>query len=309
MQLDPDLFQVRETLEQAVKTLGSKAAQKELAVVLTFAPEVPTHMVCDEQRLRQVVLNLLGNAVKFTEKGSIHISVSARPLDAGNVELAVEVADTGIGIAAEQQQAIFEAFRQADGSVTRRFGGTGLGLAISARLAGLMGGKITVQSEPEKGSVFTLTVRASLPTGQDRAATLKLQVRTEAPPAGLRILLAEDNEVNRRLVELLMSRHGHQVVSVEDGRLAVEKVEQQPFDLVLMDVQMPEMDGLEATRQIRSLERAVGGRVPILALTANAMKGDENICLEAGMDGYIAKPFEAEKLLAAVKKAAAERTG
>jgi CheY-like chemotaxis protein len=298
----------RETLEQVVRTLGSKAAQRDLKMVLSIAPEVPLHLVCDEQRLRQILLNLLGNAVKFTERGSISLTATARQLGQGNIELSVEVADTGIGIAADQQQSIFEAFRQADGSVTRRFGGTGLGLAISARLAGMMGGKITVQSEPGQGSVFTLTVRASLPPAEASLKSGKAEAGGEGVPAGLRILLAEDNEVNRRLVELLMRRHGHQVVSVGDGRRAVEKVGQQSFDLVLMDVQMPEMDGLEATRQIRNLERAVGGRVPILALTANAMKGDENICLEAGMDGYVAKPFEADKLIAAIKKAAAERS-
>ena len=306
MALDEEPFSPREVAEQAVKTLASKAAEKRLALSLDIEQTVPAGLLGDGPRIRQILLNLIGNAVKFTETGSISVRVASLHAGPEAEKLVIEVADTGIGIAADQHEAIFEAFRQADGSVTRRYGGTGLGLAISARLAKLMGGGIQVRSAPGAGSTFVLTVRAGRADARRAAAPLSAAGAAPDGPTRLRILLAEDNQVNRRLVELLMRRHGHEVVSVEDGRLAVAQVRQQKFDLVLMDVQMPEMDGLEATRQIRALERAVGGRVPILALTANAMKGDQDVCIEAGMDGYIPKPFEAERLLSAVESAARE---
>ncbi len=303
MQIRPEPFLLRAPIEQAVRTLSSRAAEKGISIQTTFADGLPERIFCDEQRLRQIVLNLLGNAVKFTEKGGIQIHVSGRPMPAGDFELHISVADSGIGIADDQQRVIFEAFRQADGSVTRRYGGTGLGLAISSRLAQLMGGGIGVRSEPGKGSTFSVTVRAPF---VDAPHAVSLSDPADSPASGasgLRILLAEDNEVNRRLVELVISRHGHQVTTVSDGRKAVEKASTQQFDLVLMDVQMPDMDGLEATRQIRNLEQALGRRTPILALTANAMKGDRDICIEAGMDGYIPKPFETDQLLTAIQLA------
>jgi len=301
LQIEP--FSPREVVEQAIKTLASKAAEKRLELSLDISPDVPPTLAGDGPRIRQILLNLIGNAIKFTETGSVRVRVSSRSLTPGSDELSVEVADTGIGIAPDQHQAIFEAFRQADGSVTRKYGGTGLGLAISSRLAKMMGGGIQLRSAPGQGSTFVFTARLGRADTPDSPAPLAHSSLPAAGPSRLRILLAEDNAVNRRLVELLMRRHGHDVVSVPDGRLAVQRAENEKFDLILMDVQMPEMDGLEATRQIRSLERALGAHVPIFALTANAMKGDKDICLQAGMDGYIPKPFEADKLLSAVESA------
>jgi len=307
VEISQEPFSPRETAEQAIRTVASRASEKQLDLRLDIDAEVPAQVMGDGPRIRQVLLNLLGNAVKFTEHGSVELRVSSSWRAAGQLEMRFEVSDTGIGIAAEQQKVIFEAFRQADGSVTRRYGGTGLGLAISSRLAELMKGRIEVESEPGKGSTFRVWIEVT-ESGLARAVQqAPAAPRRSAPPSHhdrLRILLAEDNQVNRRLVEMLMSRKGHEVVSVEDGRQAVERASNEKFDLVLMDVQMPEMDGLEATRQIRALEQAVGGRVPILALTANAMKGDQDTCLQAGMDGYIAKPFEAEQLMGAVERAA-----
>lgn len=299
LSLEP--FSPRDVAEQAVRTLSSRAAEKNLNLTLDIDPSVPALLSGDGPRLRQILLNLIGNAVKFTEHGSVRVRLSAK-----GAELFVEVADTGIGIAEDQHEAIFEAFRQADGSVTRKYGGTGLGLAISARLARLMGGGIQVRSALGQGSTFLLSVLLQPAEQATPVPAHTAPAPASSPSSRLRILLAEDNEVNRRLVEVLMRRHGHEVVSVEDGRLAIQEIQKRRFDLVLMDVQMPEMDGLEATRQIRALEHALGTRTPILALTANAMKGDRDVCLEAGMDGYIAKPFEADKLLSAIQSAARE---
>jgi signal transduction histidine kinase/ligand-binding sensor domain-containing protein/ActR/RegA family two-component response regulator len=319
MEIHEEPFSPRTVVEHALAAVSSRAREKGLQLSAQVDASVPPVVAGDEQRVFQVLLNLLNNAVKFTERGGVSVKVEAEPADNGRFRLRFEVRDTGIGIPREHQQAIFEAFRQADGSITRRFGGTGLGLAISSRLAKLMGGGIRVESEPGQGSTFTLEilVGACAVTGlEPKPVAAAASVPTPAAPSGqsaparpsgrkLRILLAEDNLVNRRLVELLMNRQGHEVVSVEDGKKAVELAQREHFDVILMDVQMPEMDGLEATRQIRQLEQALGGaRRPILALTANAMRGDQEVCLNAGMDGYIAKPFEAEKLLRAVDEAA-----
>lgn len=312
MEIQQERFSPRQVVEQALSAVAPRAVEKGLHLSLDVRDSVPQAVIGDEQRVFQILLNLLNNAVKFTEQGGVGVTVESEPAGPGGHILRFHVADTGIGIPPEQQEAIFEAFRQADGSITRRFGGTGLGLAISSRLARLMGGGIRVQSEPGKGSTFTLEIVVGVCTEQGAAPAPAAIRAAEKPPAPaapdagrkLRILLAEDNLVNRRLVELLMTRQGHEVVSVEDGRKAVELAAREHFDVILMDVQMPEMDGLEATRQIRALERAVGRRSPILALTANAMRGDEEVCLNAGMDGYIPKPFEAEKLLRAVQEAA-----
>jgi CheY-like chemotaxis protein len=317
MEIHNEPFAPRQTAEHALRTVSPRAIAKGLRLSFACDPGVPEKVKGDEQRVYQILLNLLNNAVKFTEKGGVDLRLECEPAANGKLALRFQVRDTGIGIPREQQETIFEAFRQADGSITRRFGGTGLGLAISSRLARLMGGEIRVESEPGQGATFTVEILAGVCPEQETAPAPAphppvvperdvLPKPAAAPAAGrrLRILLAEDNQVNRRLVELLMSRQGHEVVSVENGRKAVELAKQEHFDLILMDVQMPDMDGLEATRQIRALERAVGGHRPILALTANAMRGDEEVCRQAGMDGYIPKPFEAEKLLRAVSEAA-----
>ncbi len=322
MEIQAEPFEPRLVAEHALQSAVSRALEKGLHLSMNCAPGVPQRVVGDEQRVFQILLNLLNNAVKFTQEGGVELRIETEPLTKTRLLMRLLVRDTGIGIPPDQQDAIFEAFRQADGSITRRFGGTGLGLAISSRLARLMGGGIRVESQPGQGSTFTVEILVGVcaepVAAQSRSASATCVLspqpvsgqpedapaRQGARPPRLRILLAEDNQVNRRLVELLMSRQGHEVVSVENGRKAVELAQRERFDVILMDVQMPDMDGLEATRQIRALERAVGRHSPILALTANAMRGDEEVCLAAGMDGYIPKPFEAEKLLRAVDTAA-----
>jgi PAS domain S-box-containing protein len=461
-------FDLRECLDGTVKTLALRAQQKGLELLCRVAPDVPDALVGDDGRLRQIVVNLVGNAIKFTDRGEVVVDVSLasrecqRPEGAppvadapGSPEVLFEVRDTGIGIPPEKQRAIFEAFAQADTSTTRNFGGSGLGLTISARLAEMMGGRIWVESEVGRGSTFRFTARfgvradaparpgpatraaeglprlAGLPVlvvddnatnrlildevlsgwgmrptladgaaaalaaleGAERAGepfalvlldsdmpgtdgfalaeqvqsrpdlagarvmmlssagrpgdttrcrelgisryllkplkqselldailavvaewsvdTGQSPVKTEAPPSslttpttrGLRVLLAEDNAVNQRLAVSLLEKQGHRVVVAANGRKALEALERLPFDVVLMDVQMPEVGGFEATAALRARERQTGGRLPVIAMTAHALKGDRERCLAAGMDGYVAKPIRAEELYRALAEA------
>jgi CheY-like chemotaxis protein len=248
--------------------------------------------------VRQVLVNLLANAVKFTERGEVVVSVAADVLPEGDYTWTFAVRDTGIGIPADRLERIFDPFTQADASTTRRYGGTGLGLAISRRLAELMGGTIGAVSTPGHGSTFTVSLRAG-------AAVAPAPDPMRAAPNGfvpassaLRILLAEDNSVNQRLVLLLLDKLGCQADVVGDGAQAVTAALEGDYDLILMDIQMPDLDGLSAARQIR--ER-LGERCPrIIALTANAMPGDRAACLSAGMDDYLAKPLQRTELARAL---------
>jgi CheY-like chemotaxis protein len=213
--------------------------------------------------------------------------------------LRFRVSDTGIGIPRDKLGSIFDPFVQADGSTTRKYGGTGLGLSITSRLVRLMGGTIAVESEVGKGSTFHFTIVCNLPDIQAVSPSALCPVPVANRPETnnhLRVLVAEDNVVNQKLALRLLEKRGHVVVVVDNGRKALEMLEREPFDLVLMDLQMPEMSGIEATTAIRRREDEIGRRVPIIALTANAMKGDRERCLEAGMDGYLAKPIQAKEL-------------
>ncbi len=313
--LGEEPFSVREVLEDAVKTLSVQASQKNLQLVLSVCPEVPLLVVGDPGRLRQVILNLVGNAVKFTEAGQVIVSASAslaseeREDLEGRVELRFEVSDTGIGIPPEKQQQIFEAFTQVDGSVTRRYGGTGLGLAIVTSLVQQMGGEIQLDSQVGAGSTFKFAIpvdiflrEEGLPS-PDAGFKLGQEPYPSYTPFGTerRVLIVEDNPVNQRVAETMLLRGGYQVTIAANGREALNAVQREVFDLVLMDIQMPEMDGLEATRQIRLLDR-IDGRLPIVAMTAHAMKGDRERCLEAGMDHYLSKPFHKRELLEVVER-------
>jgi CheY-like chemotaxis protein len=230
--------------------------------------------------------------------------VEAGDRSGDRLALRIGVRDTGIGIPPEKQDRIFGAFIQADGSTTRKFGGTGLGLAISNRLVALMGGRIAVDSAPGHGSLFHFTIELGVHAGvleDDEAAAGGPRPRAVATArTGLQVLLAEDNEVNQRVAARFLERLGHRVTLANDGREAIDLWRQQPFDLVLMDVQMPEMDGFEAVAAIREAEQATGGRTPVIALTAHAMSGDRERCLAAGMDGYLTKPVKLAQLVAAI---------
>jgi two-component system sensor histidine kinase/response regulator len=445
LELDCLTFNLRKSLGEVVKTLAVKAQQKGLEFIFDVAPGVPTNVVGDPARLRQVLVNLVGNSIKFTERGEIEVSVQTEAQSVEGTILRFGVRDTGIGIPVDKQDKIFGAFSQADSSTTRKYGGTGLGLTIAGQLVGLMGGKLRVESEAGKGSTFSFTVQfgpevAALPTklpdvfqlagvpllvvddnptnrriledslirwemiptvvegaaaaiqalqhahssgaqlplvltdahmpdidgfgliemirqdpllssarivmltsaGErgDAARCQKLGVaaylskpfdrlelrdvllhvlaRDPAKPEdalvtrhafqeqrqSLSFLVAEDNAVNQRLIARLLEKRGHSVVLVQNGREALEALEKQAFDIVLMDVQMPEMDGFEATQLIREKEKASGAHLAIIALTAHAMKGDEERCLACGMDGYVTKPINLEELLSVMENVA-----
>jgi signal transduction histidine kinase/CheY-like chemotaxis protein len=284
---------VRKILADVHMLLSTKAEKKGIRLELRVADDVPPLLLGDAVRLRQIFLNLVGNAVKFTEHGSItseiHVTASGQP--PGELLLHCAVSDTGIGIPPEKQALLFQKFIQADSSITRKFGGTGLGLAISARLVEAMGGTIRVESTPGKGSrfFFAIPTVAIAPL-----AEVASPVETEkARP--LRVLLAEDSEINRVVARSLLERAGHQVHEARDGEEALELLARERVDVVLMDLQMPVLDGLEATRRLRA-SGAPWSRVPVIALTANALKEEHDAALAAGMDGFITKPFKPAQL-------------
>ena len=442
LDLDPIPFRLRESLALTMKPLALRAHQKGLEFTCDVHPDVPEQLIADPTRLRQVIINLLGNAIKFTDRGEVGLEVGVDANEQDQLELHFRVHDSGIGIPAEKQNAIFEAFSQVDGSTTRRFGGTGLGLTISSRLVKLMGGRIWVESEPGRGSRFHFTAQAraargtaslkaaqtadlaglralvvddnatnrrilgemlrrqgivpTLAAGSTQATELVHQARESGQPLDLyiidahmpetdgfalieqigqyvsacnatiimltsggqrgdaarvrklgvaayltkpvaeselfdailaalgakaektgphslvtrhslreghqklRILLAEDNAINQTLAARLIEKRGHAVTVVGSGREALEALEKSTFDAVLMDVQMPEMDGFEATAEIRKAEKTTGAHIPIIAMTAYAMRGDRERCMSAGMDGYVSKPIQPDELLRAI---------
>jgi PAS domain S-box-containing protein len=297
LELDSISFSLHDMLGDAIRPLALQAEAKGLTFRIRVAPTIAGTLVGDPLRLRQVVTNLVGNAIKFTQQGHVHVSVRDEPFGQGRTRLHVAVLDTGIGISEDVQRAIFEPFRQADGSITRRFGGTGLGLAISKTLVEMMGGRLSLESTSGVGSTFAFS--AVFASG-DRADTPAASVLPPAPRA-LTVLVAEDNEVNQRVAVGLLARRGHCTIVVPNGHDALRAVERHPFDVVVMDVQMPGMDGLEATAAIRARERQTGGHVRIVAMTAHAMNGDRERCLASGMDGYVSKPLDRNSFLAAVE--------
>jgi len=303
-------FLLSDCLQAAAQTFASQAQEKGILLETEIDSSLPLALVGDPSRLRQVLLNLLSNSVKFTQTGKVILRACTEQTEGSFFTIRFEVEDTGPGIPEEKQGLIFEAFRQADGSTTRRYGGTGLGLAISSRLVQMMGGSIRVESTPGKGSLFSFTARFQaasirpqvLDSGADALRMLASAVEGRMRP--LRILVAEDNVVNQKVVVRLLEKQGHEVDVAVDGGQALSLVNHKHFDLILMDVQMPEIDGLEATRQIRRNEMQTGGRIPILMLTASAMAGDREKCLEAGADGYLPKPVSLERLTAAIEQVA-----
>jgi signal transduction histidine kinase/ActR/RegA family two-component response regulator len=313
-------FVLREAIDAAIKPFVLQAHQKGLELICNVAPDVPAGVIGDRTRIQQVLTNLVGNALKFTDAGHVLVSITETARTAATSHLQISISDTGIGIPADKHGAIFEAFRQADGSTTRQFGGTGLGLTISSTLVALMGGRIWVESEPGAGSTFYFTLGlpvtavpgaiAAGPAGAG-AATPALPLRSAAPAAparttaghvSQRILLVEDNIINQRVATAMLTKRGHQVTLAEDGGEAVARLEQESFDLVLMDLQMPGMSGLDATAVIRQREQKSGGHVRIIAMTARAMASDREQCLAAGMDGYLSKPIDRALLFEAVEQ-------
>ncbi|MBV1776077.1 response regulator [Burkholderiaceae bacterium DAT-1] len=294
LELDRYPFNLSETLTKCVDLMRLRANEKAIQLRLEADPTVPAWVMGDAGRLRQVLINLLGNAVKFTEAGEVVLRAAVLHTAEGETRLRFAVKDTGIGIPADKLSQIFEAFSQADGSITRRYGGTGLGLTISRRLVSMMGGSLAVQSRSGEGSEFSFDIVMPITRALEQESSRNL-----IPSRSLHILLAEDNAMNRKLALALLQGGGHRITIAVNGREAVEHYQTQRFDLVLMDMQMPEMDGLQATRNIREIEDGKG-HTPIVAMTANASPEDRRKCIESGMDEFLTKPLSIDALRALI---------
>jgi signal transduction histidine kinase/CheY-like chemotaxis protein len=308
LELEKIPFNLRELTDDLLNTMSLKSREKGLYLNCSIDPGVPETVCGDPVRLRQILLNLVNNAIKFTEKGGIEVVIeplaepSPAAAGASETHLRFAVRDTGIGIPKDRRDRLFQLFSQVDSSTTRKFGGTGLGLAISKHLAEAMGGEIGVESEPGRGSTFWFTARfetaAALPAEKKKAAA------PAAPTTPLRILLVDDNQVNLKLASRLLTRLGHpEPATATDGRRALEILARETFDLVFMDIQMPRMDGYEATRRIRAGEAGEANRrIPIVAMTAHALNSDRDRCLAAGMNDFLTKPVRLEELAGLLEK-------
>ena len=314
--VDPQPFSLFGLLDSIEKTMAVLVKEKNLDFIVDAdLKHLPEFIVADELRLRQVIINLINNAVKFTRQGSITLKVSSQETNAG-ITLSFAVIDTGIGIPREKQRVIFDSFTQGDSSTAREYGGTGLGLSISKQLVELMGGEIGLRSEPGKGSTFFFTLPVTVVSGQDIRHDTR---RVTQIARNLHILVVDDNDMNLDLAKMILEQYDHHVVLAHDGVQALEILSDEDFDLVFMDVQMPVMDGFAATGIIRKIEqgkaeiddisqqlaarlkkRLAGGHLTIIAMTANAMKGDKEKCLAAGMDSYLTKPLLSEDIIRAI---------
>ena len=315
LEIDNHPFLLSEMLDSVQMTMQVAADEKGLKLVFALADDVPVALIGDELRLQQVLLNLVNNAIKFTPHGAVTIKITAADLqqgDEGLERILFMVSDTGIGIPLEKKESIFSSFSQSDTSTARQYGGTGLGLAISKQLVGIMGGRIWLESTEGKGSTFSFDVLLR----QNKSADVGKQgqqLKAELKP--LSILVAEDNPLNQELVRLILTQAGHQIELAVDGLESLYWLTKKDFDIVLMDVQMPNMDGIDASQIIRNAElgfdnnanipvelaaklsnKLLKHHLPIVAMTANAMKGDREACLEAGMDDYLTKPFQPEQV-------------
>ncbi|NTV94120.1 MAG: response regulator [Thiobacillus sp.] len=305
LELVPCPTALRSLLEQAMRPLQANALVKGLALDVSVANAIPDQVVCDPVRLTQVLTNLVGNAIKFTDQGSVTLMANLVEERDGRVRLAFAVQDTGIGIPADQQELIFEAFRQADSSASRRHGGSGLGLSIAARLVGLMGGTIKVASAPGRGSRFSFEI--DLDKAVAAAAADPVETAAAEPArhcTGLSILVAEDNPVNQWVIRRMLDHLGHRATLAENGHAVLDLLSRDGYDAILMDIQMPELDGYQAAAAIREEEKRQGGHIPIIALTAHAHPEDARKCLAAGMDAYLAKPVESAELSEVLEKLA-----
>lgn len=290
IEIRPEASDLKATITAATRLFESQAAEKGTGLEITFDPDLPLHARFDAMRVRQCVGNLVSNAVKFTSGGEVRVHVSAAGAAGSDESVSVCVTDTGIGISKAAQDRLFSMFTQADASIERLYGGTGLGLAISMRLAKLMGGGITLQSEPGTGSSFTLTFRIErCERPMPVEASLDRVQQTTGLDRDARVLVADDNAINRRVVSLILAPLGVEIVEAENGQQALDLLGTAPFDLVLLDVHMPGLDGEATIRRLRNLDEAWRG-LPVIALTADTMDGDRERLLAMGMSGYVAKP-------------------
>jgi len=340
IELESADFDLKNLLAKTTGILKMKASEKGLVLQSYISPDVPCLLKGDPSRLLQIILNLVNNAVKFTEKGEINIRVSSeenrdpdiKSVENPQVSLSFSVTDTGIGIPKENIERLFKPFSQADASTTRKYGGTGLGLIISKKLVELMGGQISVESEPGKGTTFKFTAKfESGDKFQDAGGIFQNKLNNSpcdlhhenSIPDSFRVLMAEDNQFNQKLALILLKKIGISPDVVCNGKEAVEAVRNKKYDLVLMDIQMPEMDGIEATKRIRNYESEIRNEnlkvknqkkisdsrlsIPIIAMTANATTQDREKCFAAGMNNYLSKPVQPEELFNAVKRVLSEK--
>jgi CheY-like chemotaxis protein len=299
-----ETFRLRAFIEEALQLVRGSAEDKGLQLRCSIAGTTPDSLIGDPLRIRQVLLNVLGNAIKFTKRGGVELHIDHSRGDGRERQLQFAVLDTGIGIPAEKQGVIFDSFHQMDSSTTRQYGGTGLGLAISKRLVELMGGSMRVQSALGSGSTFHFTIacQATHARAEERSTAAQ---DSSGPRRPLQILVVDDNPVNQLIARKVLERRGHVVQLAEDGLAALRIVlEDEPPDAIVMDIQMPKMDGLQATFEIRRLKDARRSAIPILAVTAFAQNADRERCLAAGIDGYMTKPFNAAGLCAEIERLA-----
>jgi signal transduction histidine kinase/CheY-like chemotaxis protein/HPt (histidine-containing phosphotransfer) domain-containing protein len=322
MELDAIVYDLREKIQEISTTIGMQAKKKKLRFSCNISDDVPQLLVGDPMRMGQIIANLLANAVKFTDKGSVKLSVGTESRSEYEVGLIFSVTDTGIGIPEDKRLRIFESFEQVDVANSRRYGGTGLGLAISSRLVELMGGRMWVESEAGTGSTFCFNISSRIPADCARDAIVNGVLNGDpddsngsmvdmifADSPGLRVLVAESGVVNRKLAEKVLQKSGNRVTVVDNGEAALEALNNNYYDVVLLDVEMSGIDGFEITAQIRKNEAAIGRHIPVIAMTNRAKNDDKERCLQAGMDGYITKPIRSEELIALVKKAVKAESG
>jgi PAS domain S-box-containing protein len=300
--LDLAPFSLRTTVHDAVDTLRIRAWEKNLELKVEVAEEAPDGLIGDPMRLRQVLLNLLGNALKFTERGAVSLRVGVATAHPEEVCLHFGVIDTGIGIPRDKQDVVFEAFSQADGSAARRFGGTGLGLSISTRLVEMMRGDIWVESEAGEGSTFRFTATFKVDPAAAAAAPRIEELQRPDRKQAYTVLVAEDEDVHRELLTALLATRGHTVVTVRNGREALQELARTKVDVALLDLQMPGTDGLTAASTIRAWERSAGGHLPIIGMSASSLADEQQRCRDSGMDRFLSKPIERQALFAAVEE-------
>ena len=303
IELEHQPFSLKHLIDESLDMVATQASKKGLNLSETINYGTPDTIIGDHGRLRQILVNLLGNAVKFTDKGDVSVSVSSKAVEGNRHQIFFAVKDTGIGIPHDKMNEIFEPFTQVERTLSRKRDGVGLGLAITKNLVELMGGKIWVESTPGKGTTFHFTIQAeTIPGKQLDFGRMDRGVTSESLPGlkPMRILVAEDNPSNQKVLVEMLKRLGYRADAVADGREVVQALERQDYDLVLMDIKMPEMDGITATQVIRKLRPENGPK--IVAITAFALEGDREKCLEAGMDDYIAKPVQMRELAEVLKR-------
>jgi signal transduction histidine kinase/ActR/RegA family two-component response regulator len=302
LELDLHAFDLHRCLDEVMKLMDHQATQQQLTLILEIAPDVPNLVISDSGRIRQIMVNYLSNAIKFTQQGRIHVRIDAKPLQDHHYQLQIAVQDQGIGIAPEHMERLFQPFSQVDATITRNYGGTGLGLAIVKRLSEAMGGRAWAESSPGEGSTFYASFQVKSPLQPMAVPNLIAHRPVVLPPSqSLYILLAEDNDINQRVGRKMLETLGHRVEVANNGLEVLEAVQQTTFDLVLMDIQMPKMDGITATKRIRA-NLSLNQQPRIVALTGQAFIEDQKACLAAGMNGFLTKPFMLSDLAAIIQQ-------